>query len=162
MRESLEREGLKLAIKRNELDEFLEGRGMYNLGNNPFVPGESMLNLGPAMSEIYRYYKDEPNDRIDLLLEKTMLDWLTWKSGIGVFAVFSFLSFQLKMEKNNESPFKIDSDKLIKELKNALIIYEYKLKQRKEYEGEGLSEGLWEAMQIQNDMNIKNYGIKIL
>ena len=41
-------------------------------------------------------------------------------------------------------------------------MYEDKLKQRKEYEGEGLSAGLWETMQIQNDMNIKNYGIKIL
>ena len=35
------------------------------------------------------------------------------------------------------------------------------LKEIKEYEGERLKEGLWEAIQIENNMNIKNYGIKI-
>ena len=91
-----------------------------------------------------------------------MLDWLTWKSGIGVFAVFSVLSYQLKMERSNKSLFKIDKDKIIMELKKALDIYEDDLKELKEYEGETLQEGLWEAMQIENKINIKNYGIEIL
>ncbi|AAK78327.1 hypothetical protein BJV85_003672 [Clostridium acetobutylicum] len=84
---------------------------------------------------------------MNLTLEDTLLDWLTWKSGIGVFAVFSVLSYQLKMELNNKSPFKINKDKI---------------KKRKEYEGESLKEGLWEVMQIENKINIKNYEIEIL
>lgn len=162
MNEKLNREGLLLAIKRNELDEFLSGSGMYRLGYNPYAPGNTMLNLTPAMSAIYSYYIDEPEKRVDLKLEDTLLNWLTWKSGIGVFAVFSVLSYQLKMELNNKSPFKINKDKIQKELKNALDIYKDKLKKRKEYEGESLKEGLWEAMQIENKINIKNYGIEIL
>ncbi|WP_257675248.1 hypothetical protein [Clostridium felsineum] len=51
------------------------------------------------------------------------------------------------MELNNKSPFKINKDKLRK---------------CTEYEGVSLKEGLWEAMQIENKINIKNYGIEIL
>lgn len=162
MNEKLNREGLLLAIKRKELDEFLSGSGMYRLGYNPYAPGNTMLNLTPAMSAIYSYYIDEPEKRVDLILENTLLDWLTWKSGIGVFAVFSVLSYQLKMELSNKSPFRINKDKIKKELKNALDIYKDELKKRKEYEGESLKEGLWEAMQVENKINIKNYGIEIL
>lgn len=162
MNEKLNREGLLLAIKRNELDEFLSGSGMYRLGYNPYAPGNTMLNLTPAMSAIYSYYIDEPEKRVDLKLEGTLLDWLTWKSGIGVFAVFSVLSYQLKMELSNKSPFKINKDRIKKELKKALDIYKDDLKELKEYEGESLKEGLWEAMQIENKINIKNYGIEIL
>ncbi|KHD35378.1 hypothetical protein NL50_13790 [Clostridium acetobutylicum] len=162
MNEKLNREGLLLAIKRNELDDFLVGIGVYSFGFNPYKPGSSMLDLDNAMAEIYKYYIDEPEKRVNLTLEDTLLDWLTWKSGIGVFAVFSVLSYQLKMELNNKSPFKINKDKIKKELKKALDIYKDKLKKRKEYEGESLKEGLWEAMQIENKINIKNYGIEIL
>lgn len=162
MNEKLNREGLLLAIENNELDEYLSGTGMYRLGYNPYAPGNTMLNLTPAMSAIYSYYIDEPEKRVDLILEDTLLDWLTWKSGIGVFAVFSVLSYQLKMELSNKSPFKINKDKIKKELKKALDIYKDDLKELKEYEGESLKEGLWEAMQIENKINIKNYGIEIL
>lgn len=162
MNEKLNREGLLLAIENNELDEFLSGSGMYRLGYNSYAPGNVMLNLSPAMAAIYSYYIDEPDNRVDLKLENTLLDWLTWKSGIGVFAVFSVLSYQLKMELSNKSPFKINKDKINKELKKALDIYKDDLKVLKEYEGESLKEGLWEAMQIENKINIKNYGIEIL
>ncbi|WP_315081025.1 hypothetical protein [uncultured Clostridium sp.] len=162
MNEKLNREGLLIAIKRNEIDEFLSGSGMYRLGYNPYAPGNTMLNLSPAMSAIYSYYIDEPEKRVDLKLENTLLDWLTWKSGIGVYAVFSVLSYQLRMELSNKSSFKINKDKINKELKKALDIYKDDLKVLKEYEGESLKEGLWEAMQIENKINIKNYGIKIL
>ena len=72
MRESLERECLKVAIERNELNSFLRGRGLFSLGYNQFEPGNSMLNLGPAMAEIYRYYKDKPIDKEDLALESVL------------------------------------------------------------------------------------------
>ena len=162
MNEKLNRQGLLLAINRNELDEFLSGSGMYRLGYNPYAPGNTMLNLSPAIAAIYSYYIDEPEKRVDLELEKTLFKWLTWKSGIGVFAVFSVLSYQLKMEQINKSPFKINKDKIIIALKEAINIYEDKLKSSKRYEGECLKEGLWEAMQIENKINISNYGIKIL
>lgn len=162
MNKDLSRQGLLLAIKRNELDEFLSGRGIYKLGYNEYAPSNTMLNLTPAMSAIYSYYIEETDKRVDLELENTLLDWLTWKSGIGVFAVFSVLSYQLKMEKNNKSPFRIDKDKIKNEFKRAVNAYKYNLKRIKEYEGENLKEGLWEAMQIENEANIKNYGIEIL
>lgn len=162
MNEKLNRQGLLLAINRRELDEFLSGSGMYRLGYNQYAPRNTMLNLNPAMADIYSYYIDEPNQRVDLELEKTLLNWLTWKSGIGVFAVFSVLSYQLKMEQSNKSPFKIDKDKIIIALREAIKIYKDKLKNSKRYEGEYLKEGLWEAIEIQNKMNIDNYGIEIL
>lgn len=162
MNKNLSRQGLLLAIKRNELDLFLSGTGMYRLGYNPYSPVNSMLNLAPAMAEIYSYCVEEPQKRIDLTLQNTLMEWLTWKSGTGVFAVFLVLSYQLKMEQLNKSPFKLDRDKIINELKNVVSTYEDKLKKIKEYEGESLKEGLWEALQIENNMNIKNYGIKIL
>jgi len=161
-REELNRKGLLLAIKHNELSMFLRGKGAYMLGYNIYSPANTMLNLDPAMEAIYSYYIDEPYNRVDLKLEETLLDWLTWKSGIGVFAVFSVLSYQLKMELMNESPFKINREKIEKEFKKALVIYENDLKELKEYEGESLNEGLWEAMQIENKYNIEEYGIKIL
>jgi len=162
MNAKLNRQGLLLAIENNELDEFLRGRGMYRLGYNIYAPANTMLNLDPAMEAIYSYYIDKPKKRVDLKLEETLLDWLTWKSGIGVFATFSVLSYQLKMELMNKSPFKINREKIEKEFKKALAIYGDKLKKRKEYEGESLNEGLWEAMQIENETNIEEYGIKIL
>ncbi|GFZ30737.1 hypothetical protein CSC2_12630 [Clostridium zeae] len=162
MNEKLNRQGLVLAIDRNELDEFLSGSGMYRLGYNSYAPGSTMLNLSPAMKSIYDYYIDEPEKRVDLELEKTLLNWLTWKSGVGVFAVFSVLSYQLKMEQSDKSPFNINKDKIIIALKEAINIYSDKLKNIKRYEGVSLNEGLWEAMQIEDKMNIDNYGIKIL
>lgn len=162
MNKQLNRQGLLLAIKRNELDEFLSGTGMYRLGYNSYAPGNTMLNLPPAMKAIYDYYIDKPEKRVDLELEKTLLDFLTWKSGIGVFAAFSVLSYQLKMEQSNKSPFKINSDKITSELKKALHMHENDLKSLKKYEGENLKEGLWEALQIENKTNINNYGIRIL
>ncbi|AGF57863.1 hypothetical protein B0P06_003828 [Clostridium saccharoperbutylacetonicum] len=162
MEYDINRKSLLLAIKRNELDDFLVGRGVYSFGFNPYRPGDSMLDLDNAMAEIYKYYIDEPNERIDLLLEKTLLDWLTWKSGIGVYAVFLVLSYQLKMEKSKESPFNINKKYIIMELRKSALKYEDKLKNRKEYEGENLVEGLWEAMQLENKRNIKNYDIEIL
>lgn len=162
MNKELNRQGLLLAINRNEINSFLAGMGMYRLGYNQYAPCNTMLNLVPAMSAIYSYYIDEPNKRVDLELEKTLLDWLTWKSGIGVFAVFSVLSYQLKMEKNHKSPFVIDIAKIKVEFDDALNIYREDLKRLKKYEGESLKEGLWEAMQIENKTNIDNYGIDIL
>lgn len=162
MGENLNREALLLAIEEDELDEFLMGRGLYSFGDNPFLPGDSYLDLDNAMAEIYRYYDEYPEKRIDLLLEKTMLDWLTWDSGIGVYAVFSFLSYQLMMEKEGKSPFKINKKLLISELRKNVPIYEKELKEDNEYEGAGLKEGLWEAMHNENEGNIDEYGIKIL
>lgn len=162
MEDDINRKSLLLAIKRNELDDFLVGRGVYSFGFNPYRPGDSMLDLDNAMAEIYKYYIDEPNERIDLLLEKTLLDWLTWKSGIGVYAVFLVLSYQLKMEKSKESPFNINKKYIIMELRKSVLKYEDKLKNRKEYEGENLVEGLWEGMQLENKRNINNYDIEIL
>lgn len=162
MNNDLNRECLKLAIKKQELDMFLGGRGIYTFGDNPYLPGNSMLNLSSSMTEIYNYYKDEPEKRVDLELEKTLLEWLTWKSGIGVYAVFSVLSYQLKREMEGKSPFKINKDKIIFEFRKALEIYKDKLKNCKKYEGESLKEGLWEAMNKENEMNVKNYGIDIL
>ncbi|WP_242943367.1 hypothetical protein [Clostridium uliginosum] len=120
------------------------------------------MDLDNAMAEIYKYYIDEPNERIDLLLEKTLLEWLIWKSGIGIYAIFSVLSYQLIMENLKKSPFNINKKEIIRELRKNVLIYEDKLKNRKEYEGENLAEGLWEAMQLENKRNIKNYGIEIL
>ena len=162
MNAKLNRQGLLLAIENNELSMFLRGRGMYRLGYNIYAPANTMLNLDPAMAAIYSYYIDKPKKRVDSKLEETLLDWLTWKSGIGVFATFSVLSYQLKMELKNKSPFKINREKIEKEFKKALVIYENDLKELKEYEGESLNEGLWEAMQIENKYNIEEYGIKIL
>ncbi|URZ02611.1 hypothetical protein [Clostridium felsineum] len=42
------------------------------------------------------------------------------------------------------------------------IINKDKLRKCTKYEGGSLKEGLWEAMQIENKINIKNYGIEIL
>ena len=162
MEDSINRKSLLLAIKRNELDDFLVGRGVYSFGFNPYKPGNSMLDLDNAMAEIYKYYSDKPNERIDLLLEKTLLDWLTWKSGIGVYAVFLVLSYQSVMENLKKSPFNINKKEVIRELRKNVLIYEDKLKNRKEYEGENLAQGLWEAMLLENKRNIENYGIEIL
>lgn len=46
--------------------------------------------------------------------------------------------------------------------RKSVITCKEKLKNRKEYEGENLVGGLWEAMQAENKRNIKIYGIKIL
>ncbi|WP_243240393.1 hypothetical protein [Clostridium cibarium] len=48
------------------------------------------------------------------------------------------------------------------ELRKNALTYEGKLKNRKEYEGENLTEGLWEVMQLENERNIKDYRIEIL
>ena len=162
MEDDINRKSLLLAIKRNELDDFLVGRGVYSFGFNPYRPGNSMLDLDNSMAEIYKYYIDKPDERIDLLLEKTLLEWLKWKSGIGVYAVFLVLSYQLIMEKLKKSPFNMNKKEVIEELRKNALTYKDKLKNRKEYEGENLVEGLWEAMQLENERNIKNYGIEIL
>ena len=162
MNNKINRESLLLAIKRDELKAFLRGKGVYSFGSNPYAPGNSMLNLSCAMPEIYSYYNENQNSAIDSLLEKTLLEWLTWKSGIGVYAVFSVMSYHLIKESQNKAPFKLNNTKILDELKKAATMYEDKLKLNQEYEGEGLNEGLWEAMQKENERNKKEYGINIL
>lgn len=66
----LNRQGLLVTIRRNELDEFLCETGMYRLGYNTYAPGNTMLNLAPSMAAIYSYCKEAPDTRVDLELEK--------------------------------------------------------------------------------------------
>ena len=161
-KKSINREALLLAISEDELHMFLEGRGLYRLGYNPYSPGESMLNLEPAMAEIYSYYKEMNNSDIDRVLENTLLKLMQYKSGDGVYEVFSVISYQLRMEIRGISPFEIDKSKLIGELRKYALKYEDKLKAIRKYEGDRFGEGLWEAMKKENELNIKKYGIKIL
>ena len=156
------RELLELAVRRDELDLFLQGSALYRLGTNIYAPGRSMLDIEPTMGEVYRYYKDEPDKRVDLDLEKTILEYLTWHSGRGVYAAFTIIRYQLMNEKMNKAPFKINYEKIKKEFDKAYIFHTENLKKLKEYEGETLKEGLWEAMQIDNRISIEDYGIDIL
>ena len=89
------RKKLKIAIKRGDLDLFLGGRGLYRLGYNIYAPGDSMLDIEPTMGEIYRYYLDEPENRVDLELEKTIFEFLSYNSGRGVYAAVTILRYQL-------------------------------------------------------------------
>lgn len=159
--EELNRQGLLLALHKDELYIFLAGGGIYMLGYNVYSPVNNMLNLAPSMAAIYSYYKDEPEERIDLILEKQVLRWLALKSCYGVYAAFSFLSYQLKMEQKNKSPFKLNTQKIMPEFKKQFESLREDLKKTKEYEGESLEEGLFEAMKNENEVNIENYGIKI-
>lgn len=94
------------------------------------------LLLAIEEGEIYAYYKDEPNCGIVELLEKNLLRWLEYKSGVGVYKAFMTISYQMEMEQKKVAPFKLN--------------YEI------------LERSLWEEMRIENEINIKNYGINLL
>ena len=156
------REKLKVAIECDELDLFLGGRGIYRLGYNIYAPGDSMLDIEPTMGEIYRYYLDEPENRVDLELEKTIFEFLSYNDGSGVYAAFTILRYQLINEKLGEAPFRLNYEKIKKEFDQAYRFYVENLKNLREYEGEMFQEGLWEAMQKENKRCIEDYGIDIL
>lgn len=49
MEDNINRKSLLIAIKRNELEDFLAGRGVYSFGANLYRPRNSMLDLDNAI-----------------------------------------------------------------------------------------------------------------
>lgn len=162
MNEKLNRQGLILAIEEKELDLFFRGDGIYMLGDNPYLPVSRLLNIEPAMLAVYSYYNEFPEKRVDLAIEEELLRWLHWDSAEDVFAVFSLLSYQMKNEKNGESPFELNKDKIITKLRESCETYKDELMKLKKYEGQSCECGLWEVMQRENTSNIEKYGVEIL
>lgn len=160
--EELRREQLLLAIKKDKLRLFLGGKGLYNLGSNIYSPGESLFDPAGAMGEIYAYYKDEPNCGIVELLEKNLLRWLEYKSGVGVYKAFMTISYQMEMEQKRVAPFKLNYQLLLPALQNAIATYKEILVKTMDFEGKRLERSLWEEMEVENKINIKNYGINLL
>lgn len=160
--EELRRKQLLVAIKSGDLQLFLGGRGLYNLGTNIYSPGYNLFNPPGAMSEIYKYYRDEPSCGIVEILEENILDWLTWKSGVGVYEAFVTISYQMKMEQTKLAAFKLNYEKILPEFRKAVDIYKEKLENTMWYEGRDLERSLWEEIEVENKINIKNYGINLL
>lgn len=126
--DDLNRKGLLLAIHEHELRLFLEGSGIYKIGYNPFLPGESIIDFESAIGEFYQYFKEKRDPSLVKLFEDTLCEMIKYKSGEGVFEVFLILTFQFKMEKSNEAPFKVNRNLLMKEFNMKAELYKEKLK----------------------------------
>lgn len=152
-------EKLKLALSKNELKYFLEGKGDYNIRSREGFISDRSIAL---YSGIYEYYNLNPNSQIDIIFEKTLIDMLK-ENEFDIVTAFEYFWMQIKAEEKNESPFRFDL-KSYEALKNAIFLNAEKLKNYKELTeyGSQLENGAYEYIEGIDKYFEDEYNHKIL
>lgn len=162
MKNEIENESLKklsVALESNRLYAFMLGIGIYKLdvGN---MNKDMVLNTGAIMHTIYIYCKRISN--IGNEVQETLEFLANVKTFAAVYAVLEIVTYQLKAEKNNNSPFKLNIEKILNilrnNLKNNLNVYS----QKGELGNYSLEKGMLPLLQDYDNNLEENYGHKIL
>jgi len=117
------RDILQISIKNDTFDKFLLMYPAYCV-NSRDLNGIIKPNVYFTMEAIYEYYRLNPNSYIDDLMYKTLMNFSQNKHGISsVETILWIVQYQLSSEKFNTSPFKIDCQSILNELRKSLIQY---------------------------------------
>jgi len=131
------------AIRKNELINFLEGKGEYKIELHQWVSADVPTDISKMMSEaVYKAFKDRPEIHIEKLLEDALLEMMDgeiFDLYISLMVIFD----QLQGEAFNIAPFKIDRIKILASLKKSLKKNEHKMKNYFEWQGKNKKNGIW-------------------
>lgn len=153
---------LELALKRNELNLFFQGSGMYSMGTNPFNSQPRSIMADEALHVIYRYHTDNDEVRIYKKIEEMILDWLSYKSGKGVYKAFIVLATMRRNELQNQATFSCRFDYLSKIISESVIIFKEKLFELKEMESTNQTLGMWSVLMYENQFYFDKYGFLVI
>ena len=150
-------EKLALSLKYNAFD-------MYVLGVTPYgvkiknVEGQEEECIFAKMEAIYKCYNEDKELEIDKKLYEVLLEYAPKVKGIsGVITILRTIEYQIVKEKEGMSPFEMDNQKLLQELKNNLAVNK-ELYQSEKYQ----SKDFWNTIEEHNNTLYENYGYKIL
>lgn len=112
---------LKIALKHNQFKYYLFSIGLYEYNFKINVP-----NIGPTIDyrlllfSIYDKYKEDPS------IYNTFIQTLDYaatnfKHGDFVNYMLNILSWQLTLEKQGYSPFKVDVQSILNKLRNNIV-----------------------------------------
>lgn len=150
------------AIENNEIIDFLEGKGNYKVEFHQWVSSNAPTDITQIMSKgMYRLYIEKPDMNINKLLENTLLEMLTLNE-FDVYIALQIIYFQLIREKREDSPFKLDMEKLLKETRESLLKNKEKLKQYKIFCGEESENGLWDDVVRIDTLCKRKWNISII
>jgi hypothetical protein len=150
------------AINNNELVNLLEGIGSYRIELHQWVSAHVPTDVGSVLTKgIYIVYKENPEVRIDKLLEETLLIMMNGEM-VDIYCALSTIYCQLIEESFDSSPFKIDRDKILSKLRSSLKNNEVNLKNYFEWEGMGRPQGMWTEVLRINSLCEKHWNISIL
>lgn len=156
------KEKLILAIEKNELINFLEGKYPYTVEMHQWVSAEVPTDISRIVSEgIYVLYKERPNLHIDNMFETAILNMM----GGEVFDIYMALIIifdQLLSESYKTSPFEINKGVIISKLKEILNINKSKLLNYFEWQGKGKEQGMWDEVIRIDSICKKKFKISII
>lgn len=149
---------LKNALANNELKQFLLGYSHYN------IPSYSGFNTDKDVvlfGGIYGYYKENPDSKLDLLYQETLLKMLNG----NVYEMLNSIDYtymQIMSETKGIAPFTFDQHFYV-ELKRIVEARKELLMQYKELEqyGSQLSNGAYDYALNLNQLCEENYGRRI-
>lgn len=153
---------LELAIKNKELNLFFQGNGIYSVGENPFISYIRSVRADEALHIIYRYHKENPTVAIYKDIEEMIIDWLTYKSGKGVYKAFIVLATMRRDELAGQATFSCRFDYLSKRISEAIVQFKDKLLSIKEMESENNSLGMWGELMDENQFYFDKYGFLVI
>jgi hypothetical protein len=149
------------ALKNNELNYLLRGEGAFTLPKPYMSPSELPTDWDLILKDgVYEFYRNKPSEKIDLKLEKSLVD-ITGDLK-GIYCALNIFWIQLMNEEYGSSPFILKKDKIISELSIKLISNKEGFLRDKRWAGVHEKNGLWgEIIRICED--IKNeYKIKLI
>jgi len=142
-----EKELLLEALKQNELIDYLEGVGKYKLELDQWVNASAPTDWTKIIPKgIYKVYKENPELKVDILLEEALMEMLN-RDAFDIYVAVSVIYFQFNREHRGDAPFVLNRDKLLTHVRKSLNVNEEKLKNYDSWEGKGKSNGIWEEME---------------
>ncbi len=153
---------LELAIENDDMDLFFQGSGIYSLGDNKFYPVKRSVMADEALDIIYRYYEETSNESIIKEIDNCICEWLTYKSGKGIYKAFEILACMMKNEKEGKATFRCNAKYLCQSVSNAFKNNAELLRTIQENESESINEGMYELIYNENIYYYKKYGFLII
>ena len=155
------KEKLLIAIENNEVIDFLEGKDDYKVEFHQWVSANAPTDITQIMGQgIYKLYIERPDLNIDKILENTLLEMMDLKE-FDLYIVLQIIYFQLIRQKRGDAPFSLDMEKLLRKNRESLLKNKEKMKQYKEWAGEGKENGLWDEIVRINNL-CKKWNISII
>ncbi|URZ01289.1 NAD glycohydrolase toxin immunity factor [Clostridium felsineum] len=150
------------AIERDELYKVLLGEDGYKVELSSFI-GTNVPTDWPNIMRggIYKIFNEYPELNIKSKLEDTLF-FLVNKGTFEIYVAISVLFFQIMSEENKTSPFKINKDKLVDNVHDALVKNKTEMYKYKEWMGQYYSNGLWGEIERINNILKEDYNITII
>ncbi|KHD38184.1 hypothetical protein NL50_01360 [Clostridium acetobutylicum] len=150
------------AIERDELYKVLLGEDGYKVELSSFI-GVNVPTDWPNIMRggIYKIFNEYPELNIKSKLEDTLC-FLVNKGTFEIYVAISVLFFQIMSEENKTSPFKINKDKLVDNVHDALVKNKMEMYKYKEWMGQYYSNGLWGEIERINNILKEDYDITII